>query len=117
MSTKKCHINTVTEAEVLLPEQTQEQLRYATLFAQASLRFVLYAPQEVDNQTPHEQDEVYVIVSGEGKFTCGMETRSFAPGDIIFVAANTPHRFLEFTDDFKTWAIFYGPPGGEADNE
>jgi hypothetical protein len=23
------------------------------------------------------------------------------------------HRFEEFTDDFYTWVIFYGPDGGE----
>jgi hypothetical protein len=24
-----------------------------------------------------------------------------------------PHRFENFTDDFGTWVIFYGPEGGE----
>jgi hypothetical protein len=24
-----------------------------------------------------------------------------------------PHRFEDFTDDFATWVIFYGPEGGE----
>jgi hypothetical protein len=29
------------------------------------------------------------------------------------VAAGVQHRFEEFSDDFATWVIFYGPEGGE----
>ena len=30
------------------------------------------------------------------------------PGDLIFVPAGREHRFLEFTEDFKTWVVFFG---------
>jgi hypothetical protein len=29
------------------------------------------------------------------------------------LGAGKPHRFEDFTDDFGTWVIFYGPEGGE----
>jgi quercetin dioxygenase-like cupin family protein len=45
----------------------------------------------------------------------GPARERFAPGDVLFVPAGTIHRFEEFTDDFRTWVIFYGPPGGERD--
>lgn len=35
------------------------------------------------------------------------------PGDLLFVPAGVVHRFEEFTDDFATWVMFYGPEGGE----
>jgi hypothetical protein len=35
------------------------------------------------------------------------------PGTLLFVAAGRPHRFEDFTADFATWVLFYGPEGGE----
>jgi len=35
------------------------------------------------------------------------------PGDLLFVPAGIVHRFEDFTDDFATWVMFYGPEGGE----
>ena len=31
----------------------------------------------------------------------------------LFVPAGVEHRFEKFTEDFKTWVIFYGAIGGE----
>ena len=68
-----------------------------------------YAPKAVDNQTPHDQDELYFVISGTGMFEHGLERVTFAPGHVLFVAAHEPHRFSNFTDDFATWVLFYGP--------
>ena len=40
-------------------------------------------------------------------------TSPSAPGSLLFVPALRPHRFTQFTDDFSTWVVFYGPDGGE----
>lgn len=32
---------------------------------------------------------------------------------LAHVCYNKPHRFIEFSDDFATWVLFYGPEGGE----
>jgi mannose-6-phosphate isomerase-like protein (cupin superfamily) len=45
-------------------------------------------------------------------FYRGEERVSFHPGDFLFVAAGVSHRFEEFTDDFRTWVVFFGPQGG-----
>ena len=37
----------------------------------------------------------------------------FEPGAVLFAAAGVEHRFENFTDDFATWVLFYGPRGGE----
>lgn len=73
-----------------------------------------YAPRGVDRQEPHDRDELYVVVAGHGTFLNGATRHRFAPGDVIFVPAGVVHRFEDFSDNFATWVIFYGPSGGEA---
>jgi gentisate 1,2-dioxygenase len=104
---------TLADALALLPEGIGR--RSAGLFTHGTLRIRLYAPRGFDPQEPHEQDEVYVVMSGQGVFRRGTETAPFAAGDVLFVPARMPHRFEGFGDDFTAWVIFYGAPGGEAE--
>ncbi len=69
---------------------------------------MLYAPKGSDDQKPHDRDELYVIVSGHGVFEHGGRRSPFKTGDLLYVAAHTPHRFAEFSKDFCTWVVFYG---------
>lgn len=78
-----------------------------------SMRVGLYAPRIHDPQTPHTQDEIYIIAKGAGTFAKGRERKPFKEGDVIFVEAGLEHRFEDFTDDFETWVVFWGPEGGE----
>jgi len=75
-----------------------------------SLALKLYAPRGTDPQTPHTRDEIYIIATGTGEFVRENERITFAPGDVLFAAAGIPHRFENFSDDFATWVMFYGPP-------
>lgn len=68
-----------------------------------------YAPRGSDAQTPHDRDELYVVISGSGNFVRGAERVAFAAGDVLFVAAHEVHRFEDFGEDFSTWVLFYGP--------
>lgn len=86
---------------------------FATLLQHGTLVVEYYAPDGVDEQEPHTRDEVYVIVSGTGWFVHNGDRRPFEPGEVLFVPAGDPHRFEDFTEDFATWVLFYGPEGGE----
>ena len=88
--------------------------RSAELMRHGSMVLRYYAPKGSDPQTPHEQDEIYIVVGGSGEFTAEGQVYTFAPGDALFVPAGVEHRFTRFTPDFVTWVIFYGPKGGEA---
>ena len=88
--------------------------RFAELFSHGTLSVEIYAPRGTDPQTPHTRDEVYVVVSGRGRFVVAGERRAFGPGDLLFVPAGVAHRFEDFGDDFAAWVLFYGPEGGEA---
>ena len=90
----------------------------ALLMEHGSMSLRFYSPKGSDPQTPHDQDEIYVVASGSGKVVSGksedmLETRSYGPGDVIFVSAGHVHRFIDFSDDFATWVVFWGPKGGE----
>lgn len=87
--------------------------RSAELMRHGSMALRYYAPRGADPQTPHEQDEIYIVTSGRGIFACGGARVAFGPGDALFAPAGADHRFLDFSDDFGTWVVFYGPKGGE----
>ena len=86
---------------------------FLELFYHGTLSIELYKPDRVDHQQPHTIDEVYIITSGRGKFMNDGIIVTFEVNDFLFVPAGVDHRFIEFTEDFSTWVIFYGPEGGE----
>lgn len=106
------HVSAREAAGMPLPEgrRSAEVLRYG------SLEVRWYAPNGTDPQTPHERDEVYIVASGRGSFVRGAERVAFGPGDMLFVPAKMEHRFEDFSPDFATWVLFYGPAGGEREN-
>ncbi|MBI2993288.1 MAG: cupin domain-containing protein [Gammaproteobacteria bacterium] len=88
--------------------------RFAQAFAHGSMSVEFYAPRGKDPQTPHEQDEIYIIHSGSGEFVERERRTRCKAGDALFVAAGVPHRFENFTANFSTWVVFWGPKGGES---
>lgn len=91
--------------------------RTATMFMHGTLKVMLYTPKGSDPQVPHDRDEIYIVVSGNGRFRLGDNTFRFKVGDVIFVPSGAEHRFEDFSDDLAAWVMFYGPPGGEIESE
>ena len=85
------------------------------IFSHGSMEAELYTPLQIDPQTPHSRDEIYIVAKGSGEFFNGQDTIYVNEGSFIFVPAGVEHRFLNFTDGFAVWVIFYGPDGGESD--
>jgi mannose-6-phosphate isomerase-like protein (cupin superfamily) len=100
-------------------EAAKEQLAgesakvYTQLMKHGTMQLEYFAPQVEDTQTPHLQDELYIIVSGSSDFMLEDKVISCAAGDALFVPAGMEHRFIHFTADFATWVVFYGKQGGE----
>jgi mannose-6-phosphate isomerase-like protein (cupin superfamily) len=88
-------------------------VRFAPAFANGSMSVVLYAPVGRDPQTSHLQDELYFIHSGKSEITIDGQRCDCAPGDSFFVPAGADHRFENFSADFVTWVVLWGPLGGE----
>jgi mannose-6-phosphate isomerase-like protein (cupin superfamily) len=103
----------VSEALSLVAAKT-EGLPSAAVLEHCTLQVKMYSPRDADRQTEHTRDEVYVVARGSGWFVNGSDRHPFQTGDMLFVPAGVSHRFEQFTDDFCTWVVFYGPEGGEA---
>jgi mannose-6-phosphate isomerase-like protein (cupin superfamily) len=59
-----------------------------------------------DPQQPHEEDEVYYIIAGRGRFSAVDEDVAVEPGDILYVAAGDPHHFHSITEDLEILVFF-----------
>jgi mannose-6-phosphate isomerase-like protein (cupin superfamily) len=103
----------LSQARTLIPgpagEHSASLLQRGTLDVKLALR----PPVPPTVQTPHAQDEVYVVVRGRGALRHDGRRDSFEAGDLLFVAAGVEHRFEDYSDDLAVWVVFYGPQGGE----
>lgn len=86
---------------------------FTVLMQHGTRRHEYFAPQKKDSQTPHAQDELYIVVSGTATLERAAETIGCKPGDVLFVPAGMIHHFINFSNNFSTWVIFYGVDGGE----
>ena len=110
MNNKKIGLLEAIEQLKQEPGQT-----FTVLMKHGTMSVEYFAPLKTDTQNPHQQDELYVIVRGHGQFNRNGEMLECKAGDVLFVPAGMEHRFENFTDDFATWVIFYGPSGGDQD--
>lgn len=86
-----------------------EPVPYALLFERGELAVELFIPHGKDVQSPHEQDELYLIQCGAAVLLRNEQRITCAAGDVIYVPAGMPHRFESFSNDFRTWVIYLGP--------
>jgi len=63
----------------------------------------------VDGQSPHTEDEIYVVTAGAATFVDAAGEVPVGPGATIFVAAGQRHRFVDITEDFATVVVFAPP--------
>ena len=61
---------------------------------------------ETDTQTPHAEDEVYIVMRGEGRVQVGDEHAAIGPGSVVYVARDIDHRFYDYTSDLEILVIF-----------
>ena len=99
-------IVTISEAIEELKKETEQKFTVVMKHGDMSVEY--FAPEKIDSQQPHLQDEIYVIVSGNSEFYRNGEMINCSIGDVIFVPAGMEHRFINFSKDFATWVIFYG---------
>jgi mannose-6-phosphate isomerase-like protein (cupin superfamily) len=62
----------------------------------------------IDPQSPHTEDELYVVMAGRGRVIVGDEAADVAPGAVVFVGAGVPHRFVDITERLELIVVF-GP--------
>jgi gentisate 1,2-dioxygenase len=101
----------LSEARARIPGPGGEHA--VSVLQRGTLDVALSIPVAPIRQTPHTQDEVYVVVRGKGFLLHDGERDPFEVGDLLFVAAGIEHQFEGLCDDFAVWRMFYGRHGGE----
>jgi mannose-6-phosphate isomerase-like protein (cupin superfamily) len=61
-----------------------------------------------DPQEPHQQDEVYVVLSGRARLSAGDRDDPVGPSSVLFVARTVPHRFHDITERLSV-LVFFAP--------
>jgi quercetin dioxygenase-like cupin family protein len=61
-----------------------------------------------DPQEPHQEDEVYVVLSGRAWLEAGGSDHPVEPGAVLFVARTVPHRFHDITERLSV-LVFFAP--------
>ncbi len=63
-----------------------------------------------DMQTPHDEDEMYYVLSGRARLKLDDEVREVKPGTLMYVAATQEHSFFEIEEDMVLLVIFASHP-------
>lgn len=95
----------------LLVRQLASDRPYLEFLRSGALSVGLYVLDAgaVDGQSPHHEDEVYVVLAGRSRFTAGDEVRDVVAGDTIYVAAGVPHKFHDITERLELIVVFAPP--------
>ena len=70
-----------------------------------------------DLQGPHDEDEVYYVVSGRARLRVEGEDVPAGPGSILYVRATSEHSFFEIEEDMTLLVFFASGGSSGADSE
>ncbi len=62
-----------------------------------------------DPQKPHNEDELYYVLSGSGVIEVGEEKKVASPGSLVFVPADKQHKITTVKEKLKVLVIFSPP--------
>lgn len=103
---------TLVETAAAIPGPAGE--RSALALKRGTLDVRLSMPVGPNVQTPHAQDEIYIVIRGSGVLVHADRRDAFTAGDLLFVAAGVEHHYADYSDDLALWRVFYGVEGGES---
>jgi quercetin dioxygenase-like cupin family protein len=61
-----------------------------------------------DDQSPHTEDEIYVVTAGRATLESAGDKAEVRPGSVIYVPAGEVHRFTEIAEDLAV-VVFFAP--------
>src|SRR4051812_44423615 len=99
------------EVDTVLREMTQQKWREILRGPSLSMGIYHLKAGDVDGQAPHNEDEVYYVISGRATFRAGGEERQVGPGTILFVEKRAEHRFVDIREDLTLFVLFAPPEG------
>lgn len=92
----------------LLKNKSNEDVSFQEFLKTDSMHCGLYHLKagSQDMQTPHDEDEMYYVVSGRAKLKLGDSSRDVSPGNLLYVQASEDHAFFEIEEDMTLLVIF-----------
>ncbi|MFZ1022734.1 MAG: cupin domain-containing protein [Thermoplasmata archaeon] len=96
------------DIQELIEDQHQSGERYFEFLRVPSMSAGVYrlAPGATDSQSPHSEDEVYLVLAGRGRFRCGAEDSAVATGSVLYVPALREHRFHSIEEELRLLVLF-----------
>jgi cytidylate kinase len=90
--------------------------RYLELLRTGRLSAGLYRLRrgEEDQQRPHHEEEVYLVLEGRGRFRMGDQDYAAEPGSLLTVPARVEHAFHSITEELLL-LVFFAPAEGTAE--
>jgi len=61
-----------------------------------------------DTQSPHSEDELYVVMSGRARVTVDGQARDVRTGSVVYVADGATHRFHDI-EERLVLVVAFGP--------
>jgi quercetin dioxygenase-like cupin family protein len=107
----------VFDRRSLRAEREASGRAYLEFLRRETLSAGLYelAAGAVDPQTPHGEDELYVVLEGRASLRVAGLRHPVEPGSIVFVEAGVEHRFEAIESDLSVLVFFAPPEGSGAD--
>lgn len=100
-----------TLAELARRQQAGERPYFEFLRVPAMSAGVYRLPAGgLDRQRPHQQDEMYSVVSGKARFRAGDDREGIpvGPGAVLYVPAMVEHKFFAIEEEL-TVLVFFAP--------
>ena len=68
------------------------------------------AAGSTDMQAPHDDDEVYLVLSGKARMRVADQERDVGPGSLLYIGATTKHSFFQIEEDMTLLVMFAASP-------
>ena len=90
------------------PPASADQTEWTEQFRVPDLSVGTYsiAAGGTDGQSPHTEDEIYVVTAGRATIEAGGQRAEVGPGAVIYVPAGEVHRFTDVTEDLALLVLF-----------
>jgi mannose-6-phosphate isomerase-like protein (cupin superfamily) len=105
MGDKDWQVFDLAEIKAKLKGKPVEYLEFLNVSA-LNCGVYFLAAGSTDMQSPHDDDEVYLVLSGKARMRLEGTERSVGPGSLLYVSATTEHSFFEIEEDMTLLVMF-----------
>lgn len=98
-------VDRLTDLRARLADQDDLYLEFLRVGSMSAGLYSLKAG-ETDPQVPHNEDEVYYVISGRAQIDIDGALHAVEPGSMIFVGKNVEHRFVDIAEHLEVLVLF-----------